>query len=178
MTIQISDKFLYKGEEFAICGISGGGLFSPKEHDLDPYSSMTACWRGYQAFYNIIDDHLVIDTLFINLEEEKKINDKKPKVLGKPDFNKPPGIESNWNFFKFYYSELFLKLPFTGTVLIGKNFVEAMGALMGFQNPMAYETVLELKIENGKLVEEIDKSEIMARRREENYGKGSAPKSE
>jgi len=178
MTIQISDKFSFKGEEYAICGVRGGELFSPKEHDLDTHSTSSGCWRGYQAFYNIIDDHLVIDNLFINLEEEKKINDKQPKILGKPDFNKEPSIESNWNFFKFYYTELLLKLNFTGAVLIAKDFVEAMGAHMGFQKPMAYETVIELKIKNGKLIEEIDKSKIMARRREEMYGKGSTPKSE
>ncbi len=95
MTIQISDKFFFKEEEYAICGVRGGELFSPKEHGLEPYSTSSGCWRGFQAFYNIIDNHLVIDNLFINLEKERKINDKQPKVLGKPDFNKEPSIESN-----------------------------------------------------------------------------------
>ncbi len=71
-----------------------------------------------------------------------------------------------------------MKLNFTGGVLIAKDFVEDMGAHMGFKKPMAYKTVFELKIRNGKLIEENDKSEIMAKWREENYGEGSAFRSE
>ncbi|MHA1212120.1 MAG: hypothetical protein ACTSSH_06635, partial [Candidatus Heimdallarchaeota archaeon] len=144
MTGQIADKFLFKGEEYYICGITGGEIFSPEDFDLHSYSTSTNCWRGYQIYYNVINNQLVGETLFINLEEEDKIiNDKKPIILGKPDFNKT-GIEANWNFFKYYYQDLDLKLKFTGRVMVAKDFIEEMSIHMGFQKPMGYRTVFEL----------------------------------
>ncbi|MHA1212510.1 MAG: hypothetical protein ACTSSH_08620 [Candidatus Heimdallarchaeota archaeon] len=39
MTGQIADKFMFKGEEHYICGITGGEIFSPEDFDLQPNST-------------------------------------------------------------------------------------------------------------------------------------------
>ncbi|NHJ47924.1 MAG: hypothetical protein FK733_09060 [Asgard group archaeon] len=169
MTGQIPDEFLYKDERYAIAGISGGSLFNPEDFDLKPHSSCTACWRGYQAFFNVIENHLVIDTLYINIEETKILNNKKPKKLSKS--SKDPYR----SFFKFHYPGLMLKLNFSGTILLAKDFIDSMYVHMGFQKPIAYETVIELKFEKGKLIEAVDKSELYAKNREQDSSKGAQP---
>jgi len=177
LTGQINDKFNYKGEEYNISGVSTGYLFRPADFNLQPFSTMSACWNGYQVYYNIVDKHLVVETMLINLKDEEKIiKGKKPLKLGKPDFN-TTGFEANHNFFKLLYKDLNLKIPFSGRLLITKDFIEEMYVHMGFQNPMSYKTVLELTFNNGKLVKFTDNSKDMERRRNEGADYGALPRS-
>ncbi|MHA1244943.1 MAG: hypothetical protein ACTSP7_10275 [Candidatus Heimdallarchaeota archaeon] len=178
MTGQINDKFNYKNDEYYISGVSIGYLFRPADFGLQPYSTMTACWNGYQVCYNIVDNHLVVETMLINLKDEEKIiNGKKPIKLGKPDFN-ATGFEANHNFFKLLYKDLNLKIPFSGGLLITKDFIEEMYVHMGFQNPMSYRIVYELTFENGELVKFTDISEVMEKRRNEGKNHDALPRSD
>jgi len=175
MTGQINDKFIYKDEEYNISGVSIGYLFRPADFNLRPFSTMTACWNGYQVFYNIVDNHLVVETMLINLyDEEKIINGKKPIKLGRPNFNEL-GLEANHNFFKLLYKDLNLKIPFSGGLLITKDFIEERYVHMGFQNPMSYKTVYEMTFENGELVKFTDISEVMEQKRTEDVDDGDSP---
>ena len=163
MTGQMSDDFLYQNEKYVLAGVSGTGLFNPEDYDMFPYSSCTACWRGYLVSYAIVNDKLVVQTLDVNLRETKKLNGKKPKK-GKDHF-------------KFTYPKLNLELDFTGTLMIAKDFIREMYVHMGFQRPMTYRRVYELKFENGRFISERDLSEAMAERRKENPTLDATPKS-
>ena len=49
---------------------------------------------------------------------------------------------------------------FTGRLLIARGLVQDQYVHMGFQKPAAYKTVIELVVEDGKVVDEIDRSEF------------------
>src|SRR6478672_2117870 len=67
VTAQINDTFRFRGHEYAVAGISEGELFDPSVLDLKPTGTCTACWRGYQAVFALLDSRLVLDTLHVTL---------------------------------------------------------------------------------------------------------------
>ena len=161
MTGQISDSFLHKGKEYLIVGLNGDSLFDPLNYDLETIAASTACWRGYQAFYTVLDDNLILQTLFINLKEFKTINGISPS----------DGID----FFKFSFPNINLKMKFTGTILLARDFIQEMYIHMGFQRPISFRTVIELRFEKGKLVNEKNLSQKMEERRRADYQKDGYP---
>ncbi|MBY9001219.1 MAG: hypothetical protein KGD64_09915 [Candidatus Heimdallarchaeota archaeon] len=161
MTGQISDSFLHNGKEFLIVGINNGKLFDPLDFNLETSAASTACWRGFQAFYAIHEGQLVLQHLYINLPESKKINGMEPS----------DGVD----FFKFSYPDINLKMKLTGTILIAQDFIQELYIHMGFQRPICFETVLELQFKNGKLVNEKDLSKEMAKRRMSDPNRNGQP---
>lgn len=111
----------------------------------------------------------MIQTLYINLKEEKKINGIQPKKLGRADPNYPKSQLYNRNWFNFHYPELMLKLDFTGIILLSSEFIDSRYVHMGFQSPESYEKNIQLKFENGKFVSEVDKSLAIEKHRQENF---------
>ncbi|MHA1739270.1 MAG: hypothetical protein ACTSXA_16100 [Candidatus Heimdallarchaeota archaeon] len=71
-----------------------------------------------------------------------------------------------------------MKIPFSGGLLITKDFIEEMYVHMGFQNPMSYRIVYELTFENGELVKFTDISEVMEKRRNEGKNHDALPRSD
>jgi hypothetical protein len=67
MTAQINDKLRYCNAEYSLAGISEGELFDISFFDLKPAMASTACWRGYQAVFAVVQSRLVLDTLHVNL---------------------------------------------------------------------------------------------------------------
>ncbi len=163
MTGQISDSFLYKGEVYSVSGISKGELFSPLDYGLVPRSPHTACWRGYVLYFTITNDYLTLVDMEVNDEQEIEINAVKPVVRKES--------------LRLHYQDLNLKLDFSGKIIIAKDFIDSMYIHMGFQRTSAYETVFELKFENGKFISEKDLSPKMKKKREKNPDEGARPKS-
>lgn len=58
------------------------------------------------------------------------------------------------------YQNLNLPMNYTGKILVGNNFINKYYIHMGYQRAWAYKTLIELVFENGKLIEEIDQSEV------------------
>ena len=161
MTGQISDAFLYNGEEYSLVGIDGDDLFDPLFFDIETIPASTACWRGFQAFYRIEEEHLVLQDLFISMKEKKEIRGKKPS--------------KGESYFKYHFSELNLRMRFTGTILIARDFIQKMYIHMGFQRPMSYENVIELYFKKGKFTKEKNLSKKMEELRIIDSSKDSAP---
>ncbi|MHA1203298.1 MAG: hypothetical protein ACTSQ4_12370 [Candidatus Heimdallarchaeaceae archaeon] len=161
MTGQISDSLLYNGEEYFIVGIDGNELFDPLSFDIETIPASTACWRGFQAFYSINEEVLVLQNLFISMKEKKEIKGKKPS--------------KGESYFRYHFRELNLKMKFTGTILIARDFISEMYIHMGFQRPMSYENVLELYFTKGKLIKEKNLSKKMEELRNIDSSKDSAP---
>ena len=157
------DEFRYKGERYSLVGIKGAGLFTPADFEMKPYSTCTACWRGFVMKYDCVDSKLILDEMLINVRDPPSINGVKPK----------PGDD----LFEFCYEKLNLKTKFTGTILLAKDFIRAMYIHMGFQRPMAYKTVIELRVENGDITIEKDLSEKMEEYRKKDLHKGVQPQS-
>lgn len=164
MTAQIPDEFILNGENFSLVGLKGEGLFEPLDFGLTPHSASTACWRGYVMKYIFTKDQLILDEMRVNINEPLKINDVEPE----------PGE----SMFKYHYKNLNLKTEFSGRILLAKDFIQSMYVHMGFQRPMAYETVIEIHIIDGNITLLKDLSKEMAKRRKKNIGKGAHPQSD
>jgi hypothetical protein len=176
MTGQIPNEFLFKGESYSIAGVNGPTLFNPRDYGISPQSASTACWRGFVAYYAVLKDKLVIDTLFIKSKEPKKLKGIEPK--DESSFSKEDEEYAYIkHFFSYCYPKINFELDFTGSILIGKDFIDEMYVHMGFQRPITYRTVYELTFENGYLIKTLNKSEEMKRKRLEDSQKGTRPKS-
>ena len=156
MTAQIPDQFKYEGEAFDLVGISGGSLYEPQDFGITPKMASTACWRGYQLFYDCKDNQLVLDHMYVRTDDKVKVNDIAPKETGEKD---------EMVFFNTFYENLDLKTKFTGSMLLAKDFISEMYVHMGFQSPESYRTVLEIHVEDGDITEVKDLSDEMEERR-------------
>ena len=152
MTGQIPDAFIYKKKECAIVGLDGGPLFSPADFGMDVRAPHTACWRGYVATYTCLDSKLILTHLSVSTTTPMKLN------------NKPPVEDAKH--FGFVYEDLGLKFPFTGTIIIARDFINEMYVHMGFQSASSFRDVHELTFEKGVLLNEKDISQLMEKRRE------------
>lgn len=169
MTKQFDDIFKYRDEWFSVVGISEGDLFDPVMFGLKPVASCTACHRGYQAVYTIIDGNLIFDDLHVELYKvDKKM--KKPgyiwpyvEVIG-PEINgvKPVGKRSEHDFFNNHYINLRYHIVYTGGILIADQFIDELNSRMGFQKAWKYKEVVELIFKKGILRKEIDRSKHFA----------------
>lgn len=151
MTGQVSDVLYYKKTEYSIVGVSGGELPSPYTFGMTTYSATTACWRGFQLAFRV-EDSLILDGLWLNTKEPKDINGQKA--------TKSP------SFFDYYYEDIGYFWNFTGSITIAKDFLQNMYIHMGFQEAVAFETVLKLTFKEGKLTKVTDLSKFYLEKRE------------
>lgn len=163
MTAQIPDEFVLNSEYFSLIGLKGQGLFKPEDFGIVPHFTCTACWRGYVMRYIFTDDHLILDGMRVNVDSPPNINGIEP--------------QQEDNLFKYCYKNLNLKTNFTGNVLLAKDFIESMYVHMGFQRPMAFETVVEIQVESGEIISVKDLSRQMEDYRNQDLNKGAQPRS-
>jgi hypothetical protein len=152
MTAQIMDRFLFKGKEYRLVGGEGGPLISPQDFGMEPGFLHTACWRGFYSTYEIKDDQIFL--VEMTMRERKgnyiAINNTMPKVADH----------------QASYEEIYLPVPFTGSLLLAKDFFDQLYVHMGFQEPTSFKTVLELTFKDGRLTDIKDRSKEMAQERE------------
>jgi len=155
MTAQIHDSILFQDRKFSIVGLNGSDLFTPLRFDLHPFQCITSCWRGYVCEYKIVHNQLLLNTLQVNLEQQG------------PEIN---GLESSFSTtgtFNNIYNPLNLKIDFTGEILAGDGFIRELYVHMGFHPAWKYETVYELVISQGYVLDTRDISKEMAQLREQ-----------
>lgn len=159
MTAQIGDVFKYKNHDYKIVAINKPISFSPEEYGITPESCCSACWTGYWCNYNISDEGIVLENLYINSHEDYY-----------PDINGVKVKGSKKNAFEYmghhYYEGVNIKMDYTGRILVGKDFLRGYYIHMGYQRAWAYEELKELVFENGALIEVIDHSHIAKEIRE------------
>ena len=151
MTAQIMDRFVFRGEEYRLVGGEGGPLVSPQDFGMEPGFIHTACWRGFYSTYEIKDDQIFIVEMTMRESKGnyKAINNKMPEVTGN----------------QALYEEIYLPVPFTGRLLLAKDFIQELYVHMGFQEPTSFKTVLELTFKDGCLIDFQDKSKEMEQER-------------
>ena len=146
MTGQMPDICHYKGKKYSIVGIKGI-LPTPLDFGMEPYSTCTACWRGFVMEYDCVNSELLLQRMKVNTKEPQTINDIEPTT--------------SENFFDFQFENLGLKVDFTGKLLIASDFIQSMYVHMGFQSPESFKKVIELHIDNGNLTKTVDLSSTM-----------------
>lgn len=159
MTGQIGDSVLFEGNRHEIAAIEGKGLFDPHQYEMATYSTCTACWRGFVVEYLCTNTQLLLKRLDINTRNPIILNGVSPGPGG--------------HYCHYSYDDVNLPVPFTGKLLIAKDFIHSRYVHMGFQAPESYECVKELQIENGLVVGITDKPEEMRDRREDRHPSGS-----
>jgi hypothetical protein len=119
------------------------------------------------AVYAISDSHLMLDALSVNLQEEQA-----PTING----IMAAGSEGQYRFFSHIYKDLKYRIPYTGGLMLGHDFISELYVHMGFHPAWKYKTVFELYFENGRLTGEFDRSERAAEIRREFMETGSSDK--
>jgi hypothetical protein len=154
MTAQMSDSFLLEEKKFLLVGVNGSGLFHPSDYNMQPLPRITSCWRGYVCTYKVLQNELLLDSLLINLDREgPAIKDIQP-------------VFSNQGTFNNTYRDLNLLMDFTGDLHIAQGFIQQLYVHMGFHPAWKYETVFELNVSHGHVLETKDVSENMAELRD------------
>ena len=156
MTAQASDLLILDGVAFAIVGVNGGPLFDPSSEGIEPAMINTACWRGYICTYTTTDGHLLLSEL--ELGYESTVNGE-----ALTDESVVLGVKvGRSNFAPFVLRGLSLPVPFSGGLLLGAGFIEALYVHMGFQAAWKYEKVVELLLTDGEVTDSVDRSAAVA----------------
>jgi len=163
MTGQIPDNLIYKKSSYSMVGLKGEGLPSPLDFGLEPVSPHTANWRGFIMTYKIAKNHLIVQDMNVTV---KNLKEKPPLINDVNPETKKEGL------LHLTYKSLELKTQFTGKILIAKDFIDSMYVHMGFQSPLSFNTVIELKISDGALIKVTDFSEMMEKYRKLNKSDG------
>jgi hypothetical protein len=156
MTGQIPDQFKYAGEAYDLVGIDGEALYEPQDFGITTRAASTACWRGYQMFYNCKNGELVLEHMYVRSHDRPIVNGVSPKDS--------PESEQKF-FFNTFYEDLNLKTKFTGSLLLAQDFISEMYVHMGFQSAEAFRTVIEISVSDGNITGVRDLSEEMDARR-------------
>ncbi|MHA2424331.1 MAG: hypothetical protein ACXAEF_06055 [Candidatus Thorarchaeota archaeon] len=180
MTAQMPDEFRFEGEKYSLIGIRGSKLYKAEDFGLEPREASTACYRGYIMYYDCVNGRMILDRMHVNSKEAGPINGVDPvpneHEIFSPEFKaKLPESIQQWSLFKYTYNNLNLKTKFSGSLLLGKDFIQSMYVHMGYQRPMAFRIVLELQIEDGDIIAINDLSSKMEELRITNSGRGARP---
>lgn len=170
MTAQIHDEFMLKGKDYSIVGVNGRALFEPQQYGLEPVSLCSACWRGFYCKYTLVNERLLLDTLYISTSD-KVTSDLKTR-LGPELFGiKPSKPEERFSWFEYCYSGLNLPVNFTGGLLIANGFINEFYVHMGFHPAWKFKKVYEMLFQDGVNIELLDISQkievIRAKMREQ-----------
>ena len=162
MTAQISDSFMFEGEEYSLIGMRGGDLASPEQFGMEPKMLNTACYRGFIATYEVTKEALYL--------RELTLREKNGNYLPIDE------IQPEKEQYQATYHDLNVVVPFTGKIRLAKGFIHDLYIHMGFQKPSAFETVLDLTLKDGRVVKILDRSKEMEQKRgefKERYETGS-----
>ena len=163
MTTQHFFHLDHRGIDFEIAGVMGTKLFHPNQHGITPVFTTTACWHGYTCRYAICDDQLTLELLAIGLQGEQYESGKRgdgPLLFGRtPVWEEERGC--------FYYEDLHASVPFTGGMLLAMNLIwNYLGDVGGFRRAYEYESVMELRFEEGKYLSDRDCSSTVRKIRQ------------
>ena len=150
------DIIEFEGNSYAVAGINGPEPFTPRQYGLEPLGFAWGLQRGFQAFYLLQDNSLVLDSLCICSN-----NLQKPSSLLGID---PVKEEVVWTY-DYRYNNVLIELPFTGFLLIARGFIENIQEEVGFHPIWKYTIALELHFRRGRLLERRDCSTKLAKLR-------------
>ncbi|MCR5661461.1 MAG: hypothetical protein K6G50_04965 [bacterium] len=140
MTQQMKDPFFWNKEEWVFLGAENlYSLFDPAKYGLSPTAPHTACWKGFIVQFRIDNKQLILDELSVFCE-----NNTYPPINGIEARKESHG--SMWT-----YNNIDLKLPYTGTIVIGKVMKPEFRGRV-FTGPHSYETTFDLSFQNGQLI--------------------------
>lgn len=151
MTAQIGDSFYFKNHEYSIVAISEPLCFRPQDYGIIPVAICTGCWAGFWCEYEISDAGIILEDFYVNAK-----GDYYPAVNGVTP------LEEDDEPFQYMghhlYKGVHIKMPYTGKIVAGKDFLRDYYIHMGYQRAWAYRELKEFVFEEGALADVIDHS--------------------
>jgi hypothetical protein len=180
MTAQIPDRVVHQQKDYAIAGVNGGKLFDPNHYGIHPTGGHTGCWRSFYSTYEIDDNgiFLIEAVLFLSMEDQARVAaGVGPELFGKNahkllyksyrrKFLSRKLVPHTTDMGEYVYEDLMEPIPFTGGMLIARDFIQEMYVHMGFHPAYKFRTVYEFLFEEGRVIEKHDRSENVAELRE------------
>jgi len=152
---QILNSFIFNNDKYGVCAVEfWDTFFRISSLGINPKKTNTANILGYVATFCVDDNCLYLENLLTNTENN--LIDETPII------NNRQAVVVNDLFGKFYYDNIQLLLPYTGSLLISKDFIHSMYVHMGWQLTDCYETILQLTFHNGKLTSFLDLSDFVS----------------
>lgn len=155
MTAQIGDSFKFKDRKYSIVAISEPIKFDPKMFGITPQWVSTACWNGYWCEYDITEEGIFLENLYI-----KSKNDFYPEINGVLPMCEGETGEMDKYMGHHLYKGVHLKMDYEGRILVGTEFLQEYYIHMGYQRAWAYKVLKEFVFLDGELVEINDLSEV------------------
>lgn len=156
MTAQVGDSFKYKSKEYNIVAISKPLEFDLQQYGITPEPCCTACWDGYWCEYEISEKGIILKNFYVNSKD-----DYYPEINGVLPLSEEDEKDKMFHYMgHHYYKGVNIKMPYTGKIVVGKDFLREYYIHMGYQRAWAYKTLKELVFENGILIQEIDHSDM------------------
>lgn len=159
ITAQAGDIYKYGNERYSIVRKSALIDIHPKMFGITPQWITTGCYNGFWCVYSINDGMLCLDELYVNSEDNHY-----PPIEGIL-----PDRRRHWFGYRYVdyqgyhrYSDLKMRIPYTGKILVGCDFMFKYYIHMGYQKPWGYKSLVELVFKNGKLIASNDQSHIAA----------------
>ena len=159
MTGQVPDVVQVDGVDWMLVGIDGRGLFDPSDAGVHPMMLHTACWRGFINHYLITGGRMLLAWVEIGLtgeEEEQARAGTGPLIDGTR-----PIWQDDRRRWEYQFDERVV--PFTGTLLLGRDLVREHYVHMGFQDIWKHEHVLAVELDEGRVLSLADHSDHFAK---------------
>jgi hypothetical protein len=151
VTSQIPDTIVFEDSRYVLAGLHGGSLFKPADYEIEPEAMSSACWRGYFCAYDTGRYRLVLTGLCIGARSKVFGSEITPHTQV---FGRTPEVGTD-----YAYRDIDLAIPFTGSLLLGQGFIDALYVHMGFQPAWKFSRVIELHLESGIVSRHLDRSE-------------------
>lgn len=156
MTAQAPDFVTVEGVEYAICGIDGQGLFNPWSISLAAPMISTACRRGHIDRYTVADGRLRLSAVAVGsmATHEGRALEEGMSVAG----GRVVPVEGWWGAI-WQIIGWDLAVPFTGTLLAGRDLVPDPAVPPRSHPAVRYRTVWEFAFDEGRLSAALDRSD-------------------
>ncbi len=150
MSDQIVDTLIYQEYEYPLLAVKGIGLALPQHFGIEPEVIDKWCKRGYYLRYLCSEDGLYLSEMTVKAQ-----NSIYPEIAGIRSFVALAGL-----FAARRYADLKIPVPFTGSLIIGKEFRRGGGEIH-LEDWHCYRVFIELSFEKGHLQKAIDCSNKM-----------------
>lgn len=159
VTVQIADRVDLAGQGYCIAGVEGGPLFDPPAHHIKPGPFSTACWRGYICEYRVNDDSLRLQRLVISGGSTLA---GRPLCAGSTLLGATLAESRTLGVPALAIDGLDMATEFTGGLLLGRDFIAAAYANMGFHPAWRFKEIIELRVDHGIVTGAADRSAELA----------------
>ena len=190
MTEQIRDGYLYDNECYVLSEHTGMAAFSPRDYGMIPEMIHTACRKGYHADFEIANGVLYLRRLTIRdrngryyplggiglisaqvgqsiLPNNQRL--KRTKLAGRTVYLADEFVTAA------VYSGLNLQVPFTGKMRLVKDHIDILPyevdlcMVLFVSDAHYYRKILDFSVARGVVIDVVDRSEEMERKRLEYY---------